>query len=76
VNADRDLLAQIPGQLLAPDNYELPAPAGPGAPDVAHVVTDWNGRRVRLTFARMRSRKGRTSRWFWSPASAVFLENE
>lgn len=74
MSADRDVLARIPGELLAPDRYDLPALAGPDAP-TAQAVTDWNGRRVRITFARMGSRKGRTSRSFWTPASTVSLED-
>jgi len=73
MSADRDILAMIPGELLAPERYPDLPPAGPDAPIATHVLTEWNGRQVRITFAKMKSRKGKTSRWFWSPASAAFV---
>ena len=73
VSEDRDVLSTIPGEILGSACHDLPE-AMPDGPDTQSVVVRLpDGTHARVIFARLRS-KGKTTRWFWTPASAVLVK--
>ena len=71
---DRDVLSKIPGEILGSACHELPQ-AEPDGPDTQRVVVRLpDGSRAEVIFARLRSKKGKTTSWFWTPASARLIE--
>ena len=51
----------------------LPDPAS--APDEPHYVEiQRGGCKIRITFRRFKYKRRKTTRWFWTPASAVLVE--
>jgi hypothetical protein len=73
---DRDVLSTIPGALLSAAIHSLPDPASSENDTERRVIQLPDGLRAEVTFARLRrSHKNvRDSRWFWTPASAVIVE--
>ena len=65
-----NIMAAIPGELLAPDRYWLPSPET--ARDSTHEVQCTLPRfgAVRITYQRMTHKRGRMRSWFWTPARA------
>jgi len=69
-----DILSPIPGELLAPTRNDLlqAQPDGPATQRV--VIRLLNGTRVEVTSVKVKSKKGKTTRWFWTPDSATIIE--
>ena len=74
MSEDRDVLSKIPGEILGSAGYALPAAESSAENTQRVTVRLPDGTRAQVTFARLRSRKGRSSRWFWTPASARLIE--
>ena len=68
-----DMLSRIPGELLAPTRNELPQaqPDGPATQRVVIRLPD--GARAEVTYVKVKSKKGKSVRWFWTPDSAVIV---
>jgi hypothetical protein len=72
---DDNLLSKIPGELLAPTRNGLPQPQSDG-PDTQRVIIRLpDGACAEVTFVKLKSKKGRMSRWFWTPNHARILES-
>jgi len=68
-----DILSRIPGELLAPTRNDI-AQAQPDGPATQRVVIRLpDGTRVEVTYVKVKSKKGKTTRWFWTPDSAVLM---
>ena len=68
-----NILSRIPGELLAPTRNDL-AQAQPDGPAMQRVVIRLpDGARVEVTYVKVRSKKGKSVRWFWTPDSAVLI---
>ena len=69
-----NILSRIPGELLAPTRNDLPLaqPDGPATQRVLLRLPD--GTRVEVTYVKVKSKKGKTTRWFWTPDSATITE--
>jgi hypothetical protein len=71
-----DILSKIPGELLAPTHNEL-SQVQPDGPDTQRVMIRLpDGARAEVTFVKLKSKKGKTTRWFWTPHSAALIEDE
>ena len=71
-----DVLSKIPGELLGPTRNGLPQ-AQPDSPDSQRVIIRLpDGTRVEVTYAKIKSRKGKMTRFFWTPNSAVILNDD
>ena len=71
---DDNVLRKIPGELLGPTRNGLPQ-AQPDGPDTQRVIIRLpDGARAEVTYVRLKSKKGKSVRWFWTPASAVLFE--
>ncbi len=67
-------MPQIPGEYLARGSHLLPAP-DVAADETAVGYSDVPGiGRIRITYKRMSSRKGKLRRWFWTPCSAELAD--
>jgi hypothetical protein len=73
---DDNILRRIPGELLAPTRNDLPQaqPEGPATQRVLIRLPD--GTRAEVTYVKLKTTKGKSVRWFWTPDSAVILEGE
>src|SRR5690242_4718245 len=68
-----NVLSQIPGELLARSRNGLPQ-AQPDSPDTQRAIIRLpDGRRAEVTYLSLKSRKGKSVRWFWTPDRAVIL---
>ena len=64
------LLPFIPGGILASSQHDLPSPAT-STEDIAYATADVPGvGKVRITYKRRRSRRGKMENWFWTPQDA------
>ena len=73
---DRDVLSTIPGELLAPTRNELPQ-AQPDGPDTQPVIVRLpDGARAEVTYVKLKTKKGKSVRWFWTPDSAQIIPSE
>ena len=71
-----DILSQIPGEILGSAGYALPA-AETSTEGTQRVIVDLpDGRRAEVPYVKLKSKKGKTTRWFWTPDSAVILEEK
>ena len=71
-----DISSNIPGELLAPTRNGLPH-AQPNGPDTQRILIRLpDGARAEVTLVKLKSKKGKMTRWFWTPDSAVLLESE
>jgi len=71
---DRDILSRIPGEILGAACHELPQ-AEPDGPDTQSMILRLpDGSSAKVTFAKLRSKKGKRTHWFWTPASATLIE--
>jgi len=73
---DDNILSEIPGELLTPTRNALPQ-AHPHCSDTQRVIIRLpDGARAEVTFVKVKSKEGKTTRWFWSPDSAVLIDEE
>jgi hypothetical protein len=73
---DDNVLSKIPGELLAPARNNLPQ-ALPKGPDTQRLLIRLpDGTRAEVTYVKVNSKKGRSTRWFWTPDSAVLLDDD
>ena len=71
-----DILSRIPGELLAPTRNDL-AQAQPDGPDTQRIVIRLpDGARAEVLYVKLKTKKGKSVRWFWTPDSAVILKGE
>jgi hypothetical protein len=73
---DDNVLSKIPGELLGPSRNGLQE-AQPDGPDTQRVTIRLpDGARAEVTYVRLRSTKGKSVRWFWTPDRAVILDDD
>jgi len=71
---DDNILSRIPGELLAPTRNQLP-PAQPDGPATQRVLIRLpDGTRAEVVYVKLKTKKGKSVRWFWTPDSAVILK--
>ena len=75
LNAD-NLLSTIPGALLGTATASLPTAETSSGQTQRMVLRLPDGARAEVTFSKLSSKKGRSTRWFWTPVAAVLLEEE
>ena len=69
--ADENLLALIPGELIARASHTLP-PAETCKGELREVEVDVSGRfRARVLFKAFYFKRAKMSRWFWTAEAAV-----
>ena len=68
-----NILSRIPGELLAPTCNDLgeAQPDGPATQCVLIRLPDRT--RAEVTCVKVKSKKGKTTRWFWTHDSAVLI---
>jgi hypothetical protein len=71
---DDNVLSKIPGELLAPTRNGLPRAQPDGADTQRVIIRLPDGACAEVTFVKLKSKKGKMSRWFWSPNHARILE--
>jgi len=71
---DDNILSRIPGELLAPTRNDLPQaqPDGPATQRV--LIRSPDGTRVEVTYVKLKTRKGKSVRWFWTPDRAQIVD--
>ena len=67
---DTNILSRIPGELVA----ELPEAASSPDDSLRVRVRLPDGTRAEVVFVKLSSKKGKTTRWFWTPDSATIVE--
>src|SRR4051812_37630760 len=70
-----NVLSSIPGEILGAAGYSLPAAESSTDNTQRVIVKLPDGRCAEVTFVRLKSKKGRTTRSFWTPDSAVLVEH-
>jgi hypothetical protein len=70
-----EVLPKIPGEILGAARHTLPEARSCEENTQQVIVRLPDGTRAVVTFTRLRNRKGRGANWFWTPASAVMLED-
>ncbi len=70
------VLTKIPGEVLASASDELPEAASSPDASLRMRIRLPDGRRAEVVFVKLSSKKGRSTRWFWTPDSAVLLEDK
>jgi hypothetical protein len=70
-----NVLGQIPGEIFGSAGYALP-PAETAIENTERGIVELlDGRRGEVTFVRLKSKKGKTTRGFWTAESAVLLND-
>jgi hypothetical protein len=69
-----NVLSKIPGESLGAAGYSLRPVESSTETTQRVTVPVPGGRRAEVTFIGIKSKKGRTTRWFWTPDSAVIVE--
>ena len=72
-NERRNILSKIPGEILGSTGYELPDAATSPDDSLRVRVRLPDGTRAEVVFVKLKSKKGKTTRWFWTPDSAVLI---
>ena len=70
---DDNILSKIPGEILGSTGYELPDAATSPDDSLRVTVRLPDGTRAEVVFVKLKSKKGKTTRWFWTPDSAVLI---
>ena len=73
---DDNVLSKIPGELLAPTRNGLPRAQPDGADTQRVIIRLPDGACAEVTFVKLKSKKGKTTRWFWTPKSAVLPDKQ
>jgi hypothetical protein len=68
------VLTMIPGELLGAAAHSLPEARDCGEQTQSVVLRLPDGQRAEVSFVKLRSKKGKTTRWFWTPDSAQILD--
>jgi len=69
-----NILSKIPGEFLGPTSNGLPDAATSEEATHRVIVRLPDGARYEVTYVKVKSRKGKTTRWFWTPDSAVLID--
>lgn len=69
-----NIIALIPGEYLASSQYGLPPPETCKGQYQEVTIDVPRLYRVRIRFEPFHHKRGKTSRWFWTPKSAVRVE--
>jgi hypothetical protein len=73
---DDDVLSKIPGELLSAAGYALPETSMSDDATQRVVLKLPDGSRAAVVFVKRRSKRGKVTRWFWTPDSAVIIEDK
>jgi hypothetical protein len=73
---DDNILSKIPGEILGGAGYELPDATSSSDDSLRVRVRLPDGTRAEVVFVKLSSKKGKTTRWFWTPDSATLIEGE
>ena len=73
---DDNVLSQIPGEILDEAGYALPPAESCAIDTLRRVVQLADGRRAEVTFVKQCGRRGRTTRWFWTPVDAQMVSDD
>jgi len=76
VNDYDKVLSNIPGEVLTSAGDELPEAASSPDASLRVRIRLPDGTRAEVVFVKLSSKKGRSTRWFWTPDNAVFLEDK
>ena len=76
MSADDNILRTIPGETLGAASLTLPDATTWPTNMLRAVVVLPDGRRAEVSYVRNTSKRGRSTRWFWTPVAAVLLEEE
>ena len=68
-------LSKIPGDILGRVGASLPSAEVSQEKKQTIIVRLPDGARAEVTFVKLKSIKGKTTRWFWTPSDAVILED-
>ena len=68
-----NILSKTPGEMLGSAGYELPDAATSPDDSLRVRVRLPDGTRAEVVFVKLKSKKGKTTRWFWTPDSAVLI---
>ena len=68
-----NILSKIPGEFLGPTSNGLPGAATSEEATQRVIVRLPDGARYEVTYVKVKSRKAKTTRWFWTPDSAVIV---
>jgi hypothetical protein len=71
-----NVLNKIPGEILGAAGYSLPAAESSTETTQRLIVRLPDGTRAEVTFVKLKSKKGKMTRWFWTPDSAVMVDEE
>ena len=69
-----NVLSKIPGELLGPTRNGLPQAHRDGSDTRRVIIHLPDGARAEVTFVKLKRKEGKTTRWFWSPDSAVLID--
>ena len=68
-----NILSKTPGEFLGSTSNGLPDAATSEEATQRVIVRLPDGARYEVTYVKVKSRKGKTTRWFWTPDSAVLI---
>ena len=73
---DDNVLSKIPGEFLGAAGYALPEASRSDHATQRVVLQLPDGSRAEVVFVKLRSKKGWSTRWFWTPDGAVIIEDK
>ena len=73
---DDNILSRIPGELLAPTRNDLPQAQADGPSTQRVLISLPDGTRAEVTYVKLKTRKGKSVRWFWTSDRATIIEHE
>ena len=73
---DDNVLSKIPGEFLGVAGYALPEASRSDHATQRVVLQLPDGSRAEVVFVKLRSKKGWSTRWFWTPDGAVIIEDK
>jgi len=76
MNDHDNVLSKIPGEFPGAAGYALPEASMSDDATQRIVLKLPDGSRAAVVFVKRRSKRGKVTRWFWTPDSAVLLEDK
>jgi hypothetical protein len=73
---DDDILSKIRGELLGAAGYAVPETSVSDDATQRVVLKLPDGSRAEVVFVKRRSKRGKVTRWFWTPDSAMIIEDK
>jgi hypothetical protein len=71
-----NVLSKIPGELLGPTRHDLPQAQADGPAMQRITIRLPDGTRAEVTYVKLKTKKGRSTHWYWTPDSAVIIGDE